>query len=131
MSRIFALVVGTSFFVVGLMGLLREPLVSDGLLHDVFAANPMHGAVRLTVGILGVLAYATGWARSYCAAFAGFFLLAGLLGLIPGATAEGVLLGLISVNLTTNILHLLLCAAAAACVPQHNRRGRAGTTHFR
>lgn len=111
MARIFALVIGTFFFVVGVTGLIQEPLVPDGLLHDLLAVNPAHDLVRLALGALAVLAYATGWSRTYCWALGICLLLAGLPGLVQGP--ESTLLGL-DMNPAIAVLYLIVGVAALA-----------------
>jgi spore maturation protein SpmA len=105
-TRIFTLVVATFFFVGGVLGLLQQPAVSGGALHDVFAVSAGHDALRIFVGLLGILAYSVGWSRAYCGLFGVLLLVIVVLGLVPGMTPEGSLLGLIEMNRALNLLYL-------------------------
>ena len=66
----------------------------------------------MTLGVLSILAYATGQSRTYCGTLGIFLLLAGFLGFVPGVTARGMLLGFVDVNRSIIVLHLIRGVAA-------------------
>jgi hypothetical protein len=111
LNRLFALVVGVVFLLVGILGFILDP--TKGALLGLFDVNIVHNLVHLVVGILGIAAAFTGWSRYYNWGLGIVYLLVGILGFIPALNPNGDLLGIMALNLEDNILHLLVGGAAA------------------
>ncbi|GER82062.1 MAG: DUF4383 domain-containing protein [Thermogemmatispora sp.] len=111
LARGFALVIGIVFLLVGILGFILNP--TEGALLGIFAVNIEHNLIHLLVGILGIAAAFTGWPRLYAQILGIVYLLVGILGFIPGLAPDGMLLGLVHINLADNLLHLIVGAAAA------------------
>jgi hypothetical protein len=97
------------------------------MLLGFLAVNAWVNVIYLVVGALGIASYVKGWYRPYCLGIGIFFLLVGLMGLIPAFVAEGgLLLGFFHVNGASSVLHLLVGAigALAFFAPQLGGRGR-------
>jgi hypothetical protein len=109
-QKTVALVVGIVFILVGVLGFIPA-LVPGGALLGIFAVNPLHSIVHLLVGILGVVAAYTGWPRWYNRIMGIVYLLLAVLGFIPVLIIGDALLGLVSINLADNLLHLVVGAA--------------------
>lgn len=111
LNRIFALVVGIVFLLVGILGVILDPTKGD--LLGLFSVNLVHNLVHLLVGILGIAAAFTGWSRYYNRGLGIVYLLVGILGFIPPLNPGGNLLGIMAINLEDNILHLVVGTLAA------------------
>jgi hypothetical protein len=96
--RVFALVLGVVFLLVGALGfvpaLLTPPPLDApplsmhhnyGYLLGLFPVNTLHSAVHLLIGAWGVIAYRT-WtgARTFAAGLAVIYALLAIAGLVPG-----------------------------------------------
>jgi len=110
-QRTFALAVGVVFILIGLLGFLPA-LVPGGALLGIFAVNALHSVVHLLIGVLGVAAAYTGFPRLYNRVIGVVYFLLAILGFIPALVFNGALLGLVSINLADNLLHLVVGAAA-------------------
>jgi hypothetical protein len=108
-----ALAVGIVVVHVGILGIIPA-LVPGGALLGIFAVNALHSVVHLLIGILGIAAAYTGLARRYNQVIGIVYLLLGVLGFIPGLAPGGALLGIVSINLADNLLHLVAGAAMVA-----------------
>jgi hypothetical protein len=111
LPRAFALVIGIVFLLVGILGFILNP--TEGALLGIFAVNVEHNLIHVLVGVLGIAAALTGWPRLYAQGLGIVYLLVGILGFIPGLAPDGMLLGLVHINLADNLLHLIVGAAAA------------------
>jgi hypothetical protein len=111
-NRTFALVVGIVFILIGILGFIPA-LVPGGALLGIFGVNAIHSIVHLLIGILGIAAVYTGRARLYNQVIGIVYLLLGVLGFIPALVPNGMLLGLVDINLADNFLHLVVGAAMA------------------
>src|SRR5579884_1929679 len=111
LGRLFALVIGIVFLLVGILGFVLNP--TGGSLLGIFAVNIEHNVIHVLVGVLGILAAFTGWSRLYAQALGVVYLLVGILGFISPLAPGGMLLGLIHINLADNLLHLVVGALAA------------------
>jgi hypothetical protein len=111
LPRTFALVIGIVFLLVGILGFILNP--TEGSLLGIFAVNIEHNLIHVLVGVLGIAAALTGWPRLYAQALGVVYLLVGILGFVPGLAPDGMLLGLVHINLADNLLHLVVGAAAA------------------
>ncbi len=109
--RTFALAVGVVFLLVGLLGLV--PALDPGnALLGIFAVNVVHNIIHLLVGILGIAAAYTGTGKLYARGLGIVYLLVAILGFVPALFFNGELLGLVSINLADNLLHLVVAIAA-------------------
>jgi hypothetical protein len=111
LARLFALVIGVVFLLVGVLGFLLNP--SGGELLGIFAVNVVHNLIHVVVGVLGIAAAYTGRSRLFAQGLGVVYLLVGVLGLIPGLAPDGMLLGLVHINMADNILHLVVGALSA------------------
>ena len=113
MARIFSLVIGLAFLVMGILGFVPGVTMGGEYLFGIFAVDAVHNLVYMLVGALGVAAYY--WDRSmlYCQVLGVFMLLIAIMGFIPALVFDEKLLGIFAVNLAVNILHLVVGLAAA------------------
>jgi hypothetical protein len=112
-QKTFALVVGIVFVLVGILGFVPA-LVPGGALLGIFAVNVLHSIVHLLIGILGIAAAYAGLARRYNQVIGIVYLLLGVLGFIPPLVINGQLLGIVSIDLADNLLHLVVGAVMVA-----------------
>lgn len=112
-QRTVALVAGIAFLLVGLLGFVPA-LAPGGALLGLFAINPLHSIVHLLFGILGLAAAFAGASRLYNRVGGVIYLLLGVLGFLPALMMNGLMLGMVSINLADNFLHLVLGAGLAA-----------------
>ena len=93
-TKTAALVFGIVFAVVGFLGFMPAPPPPDapplafehghGLALGMFPVNTAHNVVHLLFAVLGIAAWAGGWARGYFQLLAVAYGLLAVLGLIPG-----------------------------------------------
>lgn len=93
-TKTAALVFGIVFALVGLLGFMPAPPPPDappltiahghGLALGMFPVNTLHNVVHLLFAILGIAAWAGGWARRYFQILAVSYATLAVLGLIPG-----------------------------------------------
>jgi hypothetical protein len=103
-------VLGAVLALVGVLGFIL-PLAPDGNLLGIFAIDPLHNVVHLLSGIVGLAAgFAAGsrYARMYALVFGLVYALVTVVGFIMGTSV----LGLITVNVADNFLHLLIAISA-------------------
>ncbi|HEX4206487.1 MAG TPA: DUF4383 domain-containing protein [Ktedonobacteraceae bacterium] len=105
-QRIFALVYGIVFLLIGILGFVPA-LVPGGALLGVFMVNGVHSIIHIVIGILGIASYFTGTSRLYNRVIGIVYLLIGILGFIPALAPGNMLLGVVMINLADNILHLV------------------------
>lgn len=107
-ARTIALVFGVVYLLVGLLGFV---LPGPNLL-GIFAVDTLHNIVHLLLGILGIGAAYTGMSRLYCQVVGVVLILLGVLGfvLVPG---DGMLLGILHLNVADHLLHLVTGAILA------------------
>jgi hypothetical protein len=103
MARTFALSLGVVLLLVGILGFVLVP--DGGLLLGIFAVDGPHNLVHVLSGILGIAAAYGGWARVFCQGFGIVYLAVAVLGFGVG---EGMVLGLMHVNMADNLLHLAI-----------------------
>ena len=109
MVKTFTMVLGVVLLLVGILGFVLTP--NDGLILGVFAANTTHHVIHLASGILGIAAATMGWSRTYCQIFGPVYLLVGVLGLAMVGN-DGMLLGMVHVNMADHFLHFAIGGAA-------------------
>lgn len=102
MAKTILYVFGVVFTLVGILGFfMASPLLG------IFEVNALHSAIHLATGII-MLAVAYMWSESSrmtAQIFGVVYALVAILGFVMG---EGMLLGLIQVNMEDNILHTLV-----------------------
>lgn len=106
-QKTIALVFGIVFLLIGVLGFIPA-LTPGGALLGIFMVNGIHSVVHLLFGVLGIAAALTGTGRIYNRAGGIIYLLIGILGFIPALAPNGMLLGLIMINLADNFLHLVI-----------------------
>ena len=110
-ARLYALVVGATLVVAGIIGFLYNASFATGAaverdaVFGLLDVNGWHNIVHIATGALG-LALARAAARSYALGLGAVYVLVFVLGLVVGSGGE--LLGLIPINTPDNVLHLLL-----------------------
>lgn len=95
-TKTAALVFGMVFAVVGIVGFMPAPPPPDapplafehghGLALGLFPVNTLHNGVHLLFAILGIAAWAGGWARGYFQFLAVSYGVLTVLGLIPATS---------------------------------------------
>ena len=106
-QRTVALLVGIVFVLIGILGFIPA-LVPGGALLGIFGVNALHSIVHLLFGVLGIAAAYTGTSRMYNRVIGIVYLALAVLGFIPALVINGNLLGLVSINLADNFLHLVV-----------------------
>lgn len=108
-AKPFAIILGAVLLVVGLLGFVSA-LAPNSLLLGIFAIDPIHNVIHILSGIVGLAAGFAGarYARLFAGVFGAVYGLVTVVGFIQGTTV----LGLISVNLADNLLHLAIAAAS-------------------
>jgi hypothetical protein len=119
-TKTAALVFGIVFAVVGAAGFMAAPPPPDapplafehghGLALGLFPVNTLHNGVHLLFAVLGIAAWAGGWARSYFQFLAVAYGLLAVLGLIPATSTT---FGFIPIWGNDVWLHGAVAAAAA------------------
>ncbi|HLI87573.1 MAG TPA: DUF4383 domain-containing protein [Ktedonobacteraceae bacterium] len=104
-QRTAALVFGVVFLLIGVLGFIPA-LIPGGALLGIFMLNGLHSVVHLLFGVLGIAAAFTGTGRLYNRGAGVIYLILGILGFIPSLVPNGLLLGLVMINIADNILHL-------------------------
>jgi hypothetical protein len=118
-TRIAALVFGIVFAIVGFVGFVPSPPPTDappltiehghGLALGLFPVNTPHNIVHLLFAILGIAAWAGGWARMYFQILAISYGVLTVMGLIPGMQTA---FGLVPIWGNDVFLHAAITIAA-------------------
>ena len=118
MQRTLALVFAIVFFIIGVAGFIPAlaPANADGqILLGIFQINTMQSIIHLLTAAAALVGFLAGgyYATTYFKVFGVVYLAVALWGL-PGlmGTFNGVLFGLIHVNLATELLHIAIAAAS-------------------
>ena len=118
MQKILALVFAVVFLVIGVAGFIPAlaPNNTDGqMLLGIFQINTMQSVIHLLTAAAAFAAFIGGsyYASTYFKVFGVVYALVALWGL-PGLmqTFNGVLFGLIHVNLATELLHIVIAAVS-------------------
>ena len=100
MARTVNYVLGAVFILVGIIGFFNNPVLG------IFQVDAMHNVIHLVSGILAIIFAASGEsaAKSFSKVFGVIYALVAILGLAFG----GNILGLMTVNMADNILHIVL-----------------------
>jgi hypothetical protein len=118
LAQIYALALGATLVLVGIIGFLAEPSFAVGddaqrgtlILFDV---NGWHNVVHLLSGIVGLaLAGTAAKARMFCIGYGAVYVLVTILGFIVGD--GGLLLSIIPINTADNLLHLVIAVTGIA-----------------
>ena len=104
-QRTAALAFGIVFLLIGILGFIPA-LTPGGALLGIFMLNGLHSIVHLLFGVLGIAAAFTGTGRLYNRGVGVIYLILGILGFIPPLVPNGLLFGLVMINVADNILHL-------------------------
>jgi hypothetical protein len=118
-AQVFALVIGATLTVVGIVGFFYNASfgTGDGTERDavlgVLDVNGWHNLVHIATGGVGLLvAGSYGGSRAYALGLGGLYLVVALLGFLAGNGDE--IFNLIPVNTEDNFLHLLIGLAGLA-----------------
>lgn len=118
MQKKLALVFAIVFLIIGVAGFIPAlaPANADGqMLLGLFQINTAQSIIHILTAVAAFIGFAAGsyYAASYFKAFGVVYLAVALWGL-PGLTStfDGILFGLIHVNLATELLHIAIAAAA-------------------
>lgn len=105
MSKKLAGIFGAVFVLVGLLGLVSNPIVGT---VGIFKTNLIHDVVHIALGVLLLVAMSKGdSASSMCMKIVGVvYLVVAVLGFVLGA--DKALLGLVDINTADNYLHAIL-----------------------
>lgn len=118
LAQIYALALGATLVLVGLLGFLVEPSFSVGDSAErgtliFFDINGWHNVVHLLSGAVGLaMAGTAAKARLFCLGYGGVYVLVAILGFIVGD--GGLLLSIIPINTADNLLHLVIAASGIA-----------------
>jgi hypothetical protein len=112
-AQIFALVIGLTLVVAGIVGFFYNASfgAGDGTERDavlgILEVNGWHNVVHIVTGVLGLaVAGSYGGSRAYALGLGAIYLVVALLGFLAGNGDE--IFNLIPVNTEDNVLHLLI-----------------------
>ena len=126
-AQIYALALGATLLLVGLLGFIAEAAFDTGSNVNgsnliIFEVNGWHNLVHIASGLLGLALWRNAAAaRTFALGFGAVYLLVTLWGFVDGNDV----LGLIPVNAADNVLHLLIGAAGVAAGLASADRSRA------
>ena len=118
----YALILGITFLLLGILGFV-PPLTPNDTLFGIFAVNTAHNLVHLLFGIIGIwagLSEDPAKARGFTWSVLLVYGLVALLG-IALTPDEGMLLGLVHVNMADHVLHLALTLSALGMIMADRR----------
>jgi len=111
-NRVVALYLGLALFFLGVLGLFAVPTLQEGS-WTFYKLDLIMDLVHVVTGAIGILAVFTNWSRLYNRICGIFYILLGILGLIPIMYFNGhKLLGVTHANLALNLSHVALGLAA-------------------
>jgi hypothetical protein len=108
LARIYAIVFGVVYTLVGVVGFLVAPGLATGNLV-VFPVNGPHNVVHLLVGVIGIAAFVTNRSVEYARGMAVLFAVLAVAGFLPQP-----LLGLVPLGGTDILLHAATALLGAA-----------------
>ncbi|MBA2286243.1 MAG: DUF4383 domain-containing protein [Ktedonobacteraceae bacterium] len=121
-NRIFALVIGVIFAILGIIGFFTPVENSTGVraIFGIFDVDTIHSIFYLVTGLIAIAVVFIGHWRTFNQVFGVIYTLLGLAGLIPAlyfpsgtyGTDNGLFLGLTHMNAGDHILHLIVGIAA-------------------
>jgi Domain of unknown function (DUF4383) len=116
-NRVYAFVFGIIYLAIGIIGFLTPTENSTGVqaVFGIFDVDFVHNVLYVTTGLAGIIAATMGNARNFNQVFGAFYLLLGLLGLVPSLyrpagsynTDKGLFIGLMHLNAGDHILHIV------------------------
>jgi cytochrome bd-type quinol oxidase subunit 2 len=110
LNRIFAVVTGAIFLVIGVLGFFVSSTITEGRLLNLFDVDLMHNLIYLLTGITGIITAirTRSLTRFYIRIFGFIYLILGIAGLIyPTLYFSGRLLGIMHVSVADHVLHLV------------------------
>jgi hypothetical protein len=111
-NKVIALYFGLSLFFLGLLGWFANPTLREGS-WTFYKLDLVMSLIHLGTGMLGILAVYIGWSRLYNRLCGLFYVLLGIVGVIPLFTFnDHRLLGLTHANLALDLSHLIIGLAA-------------------
>jgi uncharacterized protein DUF4383 len=111
MRNVIALVHGGIYLLVGILGLVFNPL--GGLMLGIFAVNPFHHVFHLALGALGVTTARLNRGRLYCQVAGVILLVLGVLGFVAPTLVAALIADPNANIVTDNLLHLVTGTALA------------------
>lgn len=108
MAKKAAMVFGVVFVLIGLLGMVNNPILG------LFAVNTVHNVVHILLGVVLLVAAKKDNSAKALKVIAVVYLLVAVLGFLM-APSSGMLLGLVEVNGADNWLHLVLAVVLFAC----------------
>ena len=109
-SKTFAYVFGIVFLLIGVLGFVPS-LTPNGMLLGIFQVNALHNVVHVLSGVVALIAAMAGlyYSKLYFKVFGVVYALVTVLGFLTG---DGLIGGLLPVNMADNLLHVVIAAAA-------------------
>lgn len=131
-AQLFALIVGSTLVLVGIIGFLADASFEVGTPHEsgdllgIFEVNGIHNIVHILTGALLLSgAGRADMAVKVTTIFVAAYGLVTLIGLIQGDTV----LGLVPVNAADNVLHIALTLTGVGALLAERSRKSAGAAH--
>ena len=121
LPRIYAIAFGVVYTLVGVVGFLVAPGLATGTLI-VFPVNGPHNVVHLLVGVVGIIAFASGQSVQYARGMAVLFAVLAVAGILPQQ-----LLGLVPLGGADIFLHAATALLGAIAGWLYHPRGAART----
>jgi hypothetical protein len=111
-ARNAAFVLGIVFLIVGVLGYVPNPIVGE---HGLFVANTTHNLVHIISGIFLLLGVYTALTPSLALKIVGIvYALVAVLGFVMMQGGDGMLFGMIAMNMADHVLHVLLAVVLLA-----------------
>ena len=109
-SKTFALIFGVVFLLIGFLGFVPS-FTPNGNLLGIFQVNALHNMVHVLSGLVAIVAAMAGlyYAKLYFKVFGVVYALVTVLGFLTG---DGLIGGLLPVNMADNLLHVVIAVAA-------------------
>lgn len=106
-NRVFALIVGIVFTIIGLLGFIVSSSMARGNLLG-FDVDIVHNLIHLVTGVIALLTVFLGGYRRFNQIFGVVYIILGILGLFyPLLYFKGLFLGITHINAADHILHLV------------------------
>jgi hypothetical protein len=115
-QKTVALVFGTVLTLVGIIG-FSGILVTDSKVLGIFGVSPLHNAVHLLTGVVGLaagFAAGGGYSEDYNKYLGLVYLLVFVVGVVAVVASIDLVVDLLGLNVADNVLHLLIGVVLAA-----------------